>query len=708
MSIKLHGPITAGTKDNLIEGIHSSSMTAQAVDAVFMQAADFAERLVTLYTKEVAAGEVGEYGTGRATQEPILATTPPRALLYGRVQSGKTVSMILTAALCLDNAFRVVVVLTTDNVALVKQTAGRFKDLAGPRVFAGVNEGASYEWQGQEDDLRSAIPNEGMVLVCAKNSVNLPEVIRFLTQMNASTYPVLVLDDEADAATPDTTLAARSTGRANAPAQPSKMYRLVIANEDPGEYGFSLGQILPHSLYVQVTATPYVLYLQRESAQMRPSETFLLEPGEGYCGGEAFFGAFESDSSDSPQPKTIVLVGANEAATIKRDAPLGLVKSIDFFILSACARSMVKEWPEAGFKHLSHTSPRTTEHRLVAGYITTHVNKIRDQFAASPGRAQVFFAEAYAELTRSLDGAPPLEEILKVCRKAIHHAEVYRVNSKVGPPTYGPRLNFIVGGNILGRGLTIAELLVTYYVREAKVSQMDTVWQHARMFGYRASYLDYIRVYLPPQLAARFRELHEAEEALRRGVATDGDPATVLIRLPAASRATRPNALDPGAIRSVRAGRDQVNPQKIRIDPTAAAKVLNLLTDARVLIDEDMSREDRPVKIPLASGISLVEAVAIAEDDLGIWDPDLIVGLINSYEDAVRDGIVVYVRSLDDAASVRTRGRLSGQEIELLRRKSRKAPSLALLYNGDPQAPQGWYPTIVMPAKSPAFVFSGE
>lgn len=708
MSIKLDGPITKGTRKNLIEGVRSSKMAPQAVDAVFRQAADFAQRLITLYTEDVAAGEVGEGGTGRATQEPILANAPPRALLYGRVQSGKTVSMILTAALCLDNGFRIVVVLTTDNVALVKQTAGRFKDLAGPRVFAGVNEGATYEWQGQEDDLRSTIPSEGMVLVCAKNSVNLPEVIRFLRQMNASTYPVLVLDDEADAATPDTTLAARAKGRSNAPSQASKIYRLVIANEDPGELGFSLGEILPHSLYVQVTATPYVLYLQREDAQMRPSDTFLLEPGAGYCGGEAFFGGLDPDTPDAPPPKTIVLVDTNEAATLKRDAPFGLVKSIDFFLLSACARALAKGWPKEGFKHLSHTSHLTPEHRLVAGYITAHLNKVRDQLVAAPGRAETFFADAYDELSRSLDNPPALGDILKVCRSAIHHAEVYRVNYKVSPPTYGPRLNFIVGGNILGRGLTIGDLLVTYYVREAKVSQMDTVWQHARMFGYRESYLEYMRVYLPPQLAARFRELHEGEEALRRAVATNGDLATVLIRLPGASRATRTNTLDPNAIRGIRAGRKQVNPQRLRIDAQGAAGVLRSLIKAGVVIDPKMNREDRPTKISLADSISIIRAVKIHEDDPGIWNPDLIIALITSYEAITRRGMVVYVRALDDPSSARTRGRLSGQEIDLLRRKSLKEPSLALLYNGEPDAPQGWFPTIVMPAGSPAFVFSGE
>jgi Z1 domain-containing protein len=48
---------------------------------------------------------------------------------------------------------------------------------------------------------------------------------------------------------------------------------------------------------------------------------------------------------------------------------------------------------------------------------------------------------------------------------------------------YGNGLNFLIGGNTLGRGIAIRDLLVTYYVREAKVSQIDTMHQHARMYG---------------------------------------------------------------------------------------------------------------------------------------------------------------------------------------------------------------------------------
>jgi hypothetical protein len=161
------------------------------------------------------------------------------------------------------------------------------------------------------------------VLVCAKDAFHLPEVSQFLQQIDASSYPAIIFDDEADTATPDTTLAARSLGRASAPPVPSTIHRRIIENAAPGEQGESISEILPHSIYVQVTATPFIFFLQRQDARIRPTLTHLLDPGEGYTGGEQFFADFDPTAAQPAPP--IVLVGDTEAQMIARRAvPRGL------------------------------------------------------------------------------------------------------------------------------------------------------------------------------------------------------------------------------------------------------------------------------------------------------------------------------------------------------------------------------------------------
>lgn len=231
-------------------------MTAEAVGAAELQAVDFTEKLIDKYGASVAAGEVGLDGSGTASDAPILANRSPTMLLYGRVQSGKTAAMVLTSALCFDNGFRVIVVLTSDNVALVEQTANRLRALSGPRVFSTRRTGGRYEWEGLEAELGDSVSEDGIVLVSAKNDMHLGQVMTFLQQIDAPSYPTLIFDDEADAATPDTTVKARAEGNPNAPDMPSAINRRVFENMKLGQEGESLGEIFPHKLYVQVTATP--------------------------------------------------------------------------------------------------------------------------------------------------------------------------------------------------------------------------------------------------------------------------------------------------------------------------------------------------------------------------------------------------------------------------------------------------------------------
>lgn len=56
--------------------------------------------------------------------------------------------------------------------------------------------------------------------------------------------------------------------------------------------------------------------------------------------------------------------------------------------------------------------------------------------------------------------------------------------------------NIYVGGTMLGRGLTLKGLAITYIIRTAKgVSTVDTVQQRARWFGYKMKYLDLCRIF---------------------------------------------------------------------------------------------------------------------------------------------------------------------------------------------------------------------
>ncbi|MHB8132490.1 MAG: Z1 domain-containing protein, partial [Mobilitalea sp.] len=82
-------------------------------------------------------------------------------------------------------------------------------------------------------------------------------------------------------------------------------------------------------------------------------------------------------------------------------------------------------------------------------------------------------------------------------------------------PQVSTTFNVLIGGNRLGRGVTIGRLLVTYYGRSAKSPQIDTVLQHARMYGYRKQDQNYLKFYTTNTLYGLFSNIHESDRLLR-------------------------------------------------------------------------------------------------------------------------------------------------------------------------------------------------
>lgn len=70
-----------------------------------------------------------------------------------------------------------------------------------------------------------------------------------------------------------------------------------------------------------------------------------------------------------------------------------------------------------------------------------------------------------------------------------------------------------VGGNTLSRGLTLAGLVVSFFVRAA--TAYDTLLQMGRWFGYRTGYEDLPRIWMTPSLESAFRHLATVEHEMR-------------------------------------------------------------------------------------------------------------------------------------------------------------------------------------------------
>ncbi len=553
LALKTDGPCVTETLNQLERGYAGKPMPRQVLDKVRLQAESALSDILTAYSANVAKGEVGAHGSARASAEPPIGGKCPTGLLYGRIQSGKTNAMIITTALALDNGFRTIVVFTSNFVKLVHQTLERFRVLGGPLLYSSTEAGNSsaadgtrlYQWDEDIENIRQNIGKIGVVLICAKDANHQRALLKLLKDSTASEYPALIFDDEADQATPDTTTASRVADSESAPLPGSVTYRLTVENDAEAELGDSTKQILRHNVFVQVTATPYALLLQSIDSPIRPRFTRLLEPGDQYTGGEDFFSTAQVNGPLAP----LVFVDEDESkffADTVSDPPIGLARAIAFFLLSSTAYQQASARGDAGgYKFLCHTSPKTVEHTNASRLIRALADSLSSQLSTRlEASTQELFEWAHRELLKSLPQAPGLDVLLPQIARRLPLRKVLTINASAAEVEFGPSFNFMVGGNILGRGLTIENLLVTYYLRSARTTQMDTMLQHARMYGYRRPLMQFTRVFLPDSLAVRFNRIHEAEETLRR-ILQDANLAMVPINVASNLRPTRRGVVVP-------------------------------------------------------------------------------------------------------------------------------------------------------------------
>lgn len=659
------GPCSSATLAALEEGVgNSKPMPRAAVEKARAQAISLLQQVLGTYEREVASGEVGATGSHVASSAAPVAGRCPTGLMYGRIQSGKTVGMITFASLAIDNGFRVVVVLTSDNVKLVDQTASRFRALDG----IVMNSTLVAAWPADANHVRKQLPHVGLVLVCAKNQSHLASLVEFLRSIDAADFPALVMDDEADQATLDTTVNARASGRPTAPKFSSTINRLTVRNDRPDEVGLSVGEALRHFVFLQVTATPYALLLQNSNDPLRPKFTALLEPGDGYTGGESFFSGEHLDHEKPP----LVFVREEESDELERGVeavPPGLAAALAFFLVSSGAQAIRDPSVRSKAQNfLCHTSQRRMEHDKLSDLIRGYVERVGDELRKPvlSGEISIHFEQATRELSRTIPDHPPLADILADLRRRLPRRQVIVVNSDGANAEFSQGINFIVGGNILGRGLTIENLLVTYYLRRAKVSQMDTMLQHARMFGYRMPLMPYTRVFLPERLALRFHRIHEAEQHLRNLLSDPKRSARIPVEVGEGLRATRAGVLDTSSMLAYTPGQHLYPAAPLLT--ASSPKLHQRARQAVEAVGATFSSErltHQPVDISIDDLLNLVDLMPFDETDEDSWDRRAIKGLMNSSRARFGGRGWLYCRQMKREKM--REGALNGNELKRLR-----------------------------------------
>lgn len=557
---------------------------------------------------------------------------PRQGLLLGLVQSGKTVALTTTIAMAADNGYKCFIVLTSDNLWLYEQTISRLK-----QYLQGMQVEGKQQWDGGQLFMFGAIQDAGpgLVLVTTKNASVLNNLTTALDELNFRTTgflpPTLIIDDEADQASLDTQTSKRTR---DSSVLPGKISSLI------GE----IRQRFPRHVLLQVTATPQALFLQDVAHPYRPEFTILIEPGKGYIGGNTFF------SLDTSRAERLIrhinqiqldLLLSSEQVHV----PPSLWNAVCTFFVGATIkylqydnerrqtpRNVLRREPK--YSLLCHISFRKADHaKAYEAIVSCHKLLAAGLSMASPSEQKQSVKDslrsAYDDLLSTLDKSKVVtfDEVVAELQKFVIGTDVQILNSdsEKKQPSYDRRYNILIGGNKLARGVTIPNLIVTYYGRQAKSPNMDTVLQHARMYGYRERDLDVTRLFLTPDIERRFRLINESEQALRGVIEEYPDQQFQGIRIGPGIKATRSNVLNPNNIGSYVAGRHYF-PKK----PLHKRDDIHTATSQ---IDEFIDRiqpENRAPAIPITTNdaVKLLRMIKADATGSGLWDtPRIIAGL---------------------------------------------------------------------------------
>jgi hypothetical protein len=466
-------------------------------------------------------------------------------LLYGLIQSGKTSIITVAAAMAADNGFQCIVILTSDIDVLYDQTLERVR-----RALPGLSILGKNDWRDAQRFKRQ-LRTPPFVIVCSKNGKKLSGLLEAFKAARAKGLSAMIIDDEADQASLNT-----YTSRGG--EQVSKINEVIT----------DFRRFFGVNTYLQVTATPQALFLQRPDGFYRPSFTVLSEPGADYVGGEAFF------DPDSKLLKNVPLDEVEQLRTTYQPAPTGTVppglrRALYSFLVAAAAKKIQN--PTENYAFLCHVSVSKADHKHIVDLLDRFKEETLSVLLNPSSKQYTKLVEGltneYDDLSDTQPGLPAFDQVVEKVKFYLHGANIKLINASSNEEIKLDSVyNIFVGGNKLGRGVTIKNLLTSYYGRNPKRPNADTVLQHARMYGYRQNAIGVTRLFLPEKLAEHFRLIHQMENALRELVEKYPKGKFEGIYISAPLRATRPNVLDPNSIGMYVAGRSYNPAYPLRTD----------------------------------------------------------------------------------------------------------------------------------------------
>lgn len=462
-----------------------------------------------------------------------------KGMVVGHVQSGKTANYIGLVNKAADTGYRVIIVLAGTLNSLRNQTQfrldngfiGRDTEQKGA-IGVGLisNERKPAYFTTNTKDFRKSLANqigvgigdlkEPVILVIKKNKSTLENLIDWLKHNNPHNlkeHPMLLIDDEADHASINT-----SKEGYDPPTINRKIRELL--------------HLFDRSSYLGYTATPFAnIFIDPETdSEMLGDDLFprdfiiSLDPPSNYIGPERIF------AGDADLDIVRIVNDYEDYFPVKHkkdwrpeDIPLSLKDAIRAFILSRAIR-LLRGQINTHNSMMINTSRFTAVQSNVKLLVDEYVKEIRQSvlnyYRLSSSEAlknsivaglKNIFDQEFGNVGYSWD------EVQVILKESVSPIGVIEVNSSsaaklldYSKQNYPQGRNVIaVGGMNLSRGLTLEGLTVSYFLRNSVM--YDTLMQMGRWFGYRDEYEDLCRIYMTAEAESWYAHISDATNELR-------------------------------------------------------------------------------------------------------------------------------------------------------------------------------------------------
>lgn len=443
-----------------------------------------------------------------------------KGLVMGNVQSGKTRNFAGVIARAADAGYKMVIVLSGIHNNLREQTQTRLNQ--------DLFEDPWYPVTTAEEDF-VGVTNLGLLLrnqehvsaVIKKNTAPLRKLTQALGSVPEDAlrrYPILIIDDEADQATPNSARGREAVSAINRHLR-------------------ELWSLVQTGTYVAYTATPFanVLIDPEEPDDLFPEDfVTTISTGDGYFGAEQVFGITEwineDGSSVDPGLDMVREVSQEEADDLKPpsdkdervahdpEPPPSLIEAVEWFVVACATRRARGQIDHSSMLvHVTHyADPHTTMQRRLIALVAEMRKEVEagslERFEASWDREAHRVQQEGIQQQTWEEVQPHIVEVLSSIDVIVDNG---RSNDRLNYDGDAKTV-IAVGGGTLSRGLTLEGLVVSYFTRTS--SSYDTLLQMGRWFGYRPGYADLPRIWVSPGLADDYAFLAKVERDLREEI----------------------------------------------------------------------------------------------------------------------------------------------------------------------------------------------